>query len=75
VPLDPVDRETCDEYLMMVKELQDRLSMLRLKIKTTNRQGIRWSFTLPMLAPETIRTAGLVFHTPDSGGIAPGYKT
>ena len=25
VSLDPVDRETCDEYLMMVKELQDRL--------------------------------------------------
>lgn len=23
--LDPVDRETCDKYLMMVKELQDRL--------------------------------------------------
>ena len=26
VSLDPVDRETCDEYLMMVKELQDRLA-------------------------------------------------
>jgi transposase len=25
VSLDPVDRETCDEYLMMVKELQNRL--------------------------------------------------
>jgi len=26
VSLDHVDRETCDEYLMMVKELQDRLA-------------------------------------------------
>lgn len=49
--------------------------MLRPRIKTTNGQRIRWSFTLPMLAPETIRTAGLVFHSPDSGGIAPGYRT
>lgn len=33
VSLDPVDRETCDEYLMMVKELQDRLDRQLIRLE------------------------------------------